>query len=107
MNGCSDMELIMEMYDGADTNLHNDTIESEQPPSYYEGKALHILKQLKDETNYFHFLNTIINDYSKLSVEHKDQIKKKMNIEPKVVIKEKVIYEKKKKKNLKPKLNNY
>ena len=102
--GCSDMELIMDMLSDDNTSIHNDSIEDGYPPSYYEGKALNILQQLKDKDNYFHFLKTILKNYNLLEDSHKKQIIKILNVQPEIIIKEKVIFQKKSK-NTKAKLN--
>lgn len=103
--GCSDMELIMDMLCDGNTDVHDDIIDEGQPPSYYEGKAIHILKQLDDTDNYFYFLKAILKNYEKLEEPRKKAIIEMLNIKPEVIIKEKIINPKKKSKNNKPKLN--
>ena len=102
------MQLIMEMLGDDNTSIHNDVINEGHQPSYYEGKALNILNQLTNTDNYFYFLMTILKDYHKLNKEQQKKIKNKMNIEPEIVIKERIIQKKgNSKKNKKPRLNNH
>lgn len=105
--GCSDMELIMEMMCDGTNNVHEDLLEENQPAAYYEGKALNILQQFKNNDDYFYFLKTILKNYSSLNETQKKEIIKDLKIKPEIVIKEKIVQSKKKSKNSKPKLNNY
>tara|TARA_Y100001970_G_C14158449_1_gene817038 strand:+ start:747 stop:1097 length:351 start_codon:yes stop_codon:yes gene_type:complete len=106
--GCSDMELIMEMMEDTENKIHNDKIDPNKESSYYEGKAINILKQFKEGKDYFYFLRSILKDYHILSIDEKEEIKKIMGIEKEIVIREKIVYKNnKKKQNSKPKINNY
>ena len=99
------MDLLMDMM--PDENIAYDTIESGQSNEYYQGQAEHILKSIDTTEHYFHFVNTILKDYRKLTDEQKEIIQKSLGIEPKVVekvvVKEKVVY----KQSKKAKLNCY
>lgn len=102
---CSDMDLIMEMLNEDDTKLHEDTINIGEPPAYYQSKAINILNQFNDIDNYFIFIKTILRDYHKLSKGQKEEMIQLLNIPSQIIIKEKIIQPKKKKKNTKPRLN--
>ena len=107
--GCSDVELIMEMMnDDSSFVLHDEVIDVGQGEAYYEAKAYSILKNLKNEDDYFFFLKAVLKKYNTLPLCRKEEIKKLMGIQKEVIVKEKIIYkEKKTKKNTKPKLNYY
>jgi len=58
----SDMEIFMDMMDSKDI-IHDEIIENNQKPEYYSSKAIHIRRQLEDNTtNYFHFLKEFVVD---------------------------------------------
>ena len=101
----SDMDILMDMM--PDENIAYDTIESGQSNEYYQGQAEHILKSIDTTEHYFHFVNTILKDYQKLTTEQKKIIQTSLGIQPKVVekvvVKEKVVY----KQSKKAKLNCY
>ena len=107
----SDTDLILESMGGLEegNNLHNDIIGSERGKSYYEAKALNILKQFNSyDEDYFYFLKTILGNYSLLSKDRQDELKKYLNIgseDPKIIYKEKIVYKEKYAKGKKPKLN--
>jgi len=101
----SDMDILMDMM--PDENIAYDTIESNKNNEYYQGQAEHILKSIDTTEHYFHFVNTILKDYRKLTDEQKKIIQTSLGIQPKivekVVVKEKVVY----KQSKKAKLNTY
>tara|TARA_Y100000591_G_scaffold294759_1_gene283572 strand:- start:2710 stop:3036 length:327 start_codon:yes stop_codon:yes gene_type:complete len=101
----SDMDILMDMM--PDENIAYDTIESDKNNEYYQGQAEHILKSIDTTEHYFHFVNTILKDYRKLTDEQKEIIQKSLGIQPKVVekvvVKEKIVY----KQSKKAKLNCY
>ena len=101
----SDMDILMDMM--PDENIAYDTIESNKNNEYYQGQAEHILKSIDTTEHYFHFVNTILKDYRKLTDEQKKIIQTSLGIQPKivekVVVKEKVVY----KQSKKAKLNCY
>ena len=101
----SDMDILMDMM--PDENIAYDTIESDKNNEYYQGQAEHILKSIDTTEHYFHFVNTILKDYRKLTDEQKKIIQKSLGIQPKVVekvvVKEKIVY----KQSKKAKLNCY
>ena len=101
----SDMDILMDMM--PDENIAYDTIESGKNNEYYQGQAEHILKHIDTTEHYFHFVNTILKDYQKLTKKQKEIIQKSLGIEPKVVekvvVKEKIVY----KQSKKAKLNYY
>lgn len=105
--GCSDMELIMDMMCDGTNNVHGDVLEGNHPYSYYEGKALNILQQLKNKDDYFYFLKSILKNYSSLDEKQKKEIIKILNIKPEVIVKEKIIQINNKSKNNKPKVNTF
>ena len=98
----SDMDILMDMM--PDENIAYDTIESGQTNEYYQGQAEHILKSIDTTEHYFHFVNTILKDYRKLTDQQKEIIQTSLGIEPKVVekvvVKEKVVYKQQKKARL-------
>ena len=101
----SDMDILMDMM--PDENIAYDTIESDKNNEYYQGQAEHILKSIDTTEHYFHFVNTILKDYRKLTDEQKKIIQTSLGIQPKVVekvvVKEKIVY----KQSKKAKLNYY
>ena len=107
--GCTDVELIMEMMnDDSSFVLHEENVEPNQNEAYYEAKAYTIIKNLKNEDDYFFFLKAIIKKYNTIPLYRKEEIKKIMGIQKEVLVKDKIIYkEKKTKKNTKPNLNRY
>ena len=101
----SDMDILMDMM--PEESIAYDTIESGKTNEYYQGYAEHILKSMdtNDTTEpYFHFVYTILKDYSKLTDQQKEIIQTTLGIQPKivekVVIKEKVVYKQAKKARL-------
>ena len=66
----SDMDILMDMM--PDENIAYDTIEPGKTNEYYQGQAEHILKSIDTTDHYFHFVHTILKDYSKLSKKQKD-----------------------------------
>ena len=105
----SDMDLLVDALGGlpAENNVYSDIeVEKGKPNEYYQGQAEYILQNIDTTEHYFHFVNTILKDYNKLTVEQKKVIQDKMGISPvikeKVVIKEKIVY-----KSKKPKVNTY
>ena len=105
----SDADLILDSMGGfADGhNLHDDIIESERGSTYYEAKAINILKQFTShDDDYFYFLKAILGNYSNLSKERQEEIKKCIGLEKEIIYKEKIVYKEKsvKGKKVKPKL---
>ena len=101
------MEEILDLFDGNETTLYQDSImDNEEPKEYYIGKAEFILKQLDDNINYFEFLKIFMKKYHTLTDSQKKELILFMNIpeREKIVIKEKIVYREKK---TKPKINNY
>ena len=105
----SDMDLLVDALGGLpdENNVYSDIeLEKGKPNEYYQGQAEYILQNIDTTEHYFHFVNTILKDYNKLTVEQKKVLQDKMGIEPvikeKVVIKEKIVY-----KTKKPKINTY
>ena len=105
--GCSDVELIMDMMnDDSSFTLHDEDVESNQTEAYYEAKAYTIIKNLKNEDDYFFFLKAVLKKFTTLPLDRKEEIKKIMGIQKEVIVKEKIIYKQQKsKRNTKPKLN--
>ena len=65
----SDMGLILDMM--PDDNVVFEAIESGKNNEYYQAHAEHILREIDTSEHYFHFVNTILKDYHKLSDEQK------------------------------------
>ena len=105
----SDMDLLVDYLEGVpdENNVYSDIeVEKGKPNEYYQGQAEYILKNIDTTEHYFHFVNTVLKDYNKLTVEQKKIIQDRMGIVPvikeKVVMKEKIVYRSKK-----PKINTY
>ena len=101
------MEEILDLFDGNETTLYQDSImDNEEPKEYYIGKAEFILKQLDKNINYFEFLKVMMKKYHELNDNQKKELIEFMNIPEKVKIVEKIktVYKEKKSK---PKINNY
>ena len=99
----SDMDLLLDMM--PDESIVYNEVEGGKSNEYYQGHAEHILKNIDTIDHYFHFVNTILKDYHKLSKEQKQTIQDSLGIQAitkeKVVYKEKIVYKGKKK----PKMN--
>jgi len=102
----SDLDIFMDMMP-ANNIIFDDDIEQEKPNSYYQGKGIHLLKQLKEKDHYFHFLQSIVVDFKKLDEDQQKCIKEIMGIRPEIIIKEKIVFKEKKVKQTKPKMNTY
>ena len=100
----NDLEIFMDMMDDIETPFV-EVVETGKNNSYYEGLGIHILKQFEETDHYFHFLKSIATKFNELSETQKKEIKTIMNIQPEVIVKEKVIIKNTNKKNRKPKLN--
>ena len=98
----SDMDILMDMM--PNESIVYETIEINKNNEYYQGHAEFILKNIDTTDHYFHFLNTILKDYHKLTDKQKEIIQKSLGIQPKivekVVVKEKIVYKQAKKANL-------
>jgi hypothetical protein len=106
--GCSDVELIAEMMgDDSEFMLHYEEVETNQDEAYYEAKAYTIIKNFKNDNDYFFFLKAVLKKYNTLPLDRKEEIKKLMGIQKEVIIKEKIVYKQQKSKKNKPKLNTY
>tara|TARA_B100001057_G_C22831604_1_gene943601 strand:- start:1537 stop:1920 length:384 start_codon:yes stop_codon:yes gene_type:complete len=90
----SDMDLLIDMM--PDESIVYNVIEEGQSNEYYQGHAEFILKNIDSTEHYFHFVNTILKDYHKLSKDQKQMIQDSLGIKPKivekVVVKEKIVY---------------
>ena len=70
--GNADMDDV----DGHDADdIAYDTIETGQTNEYYQGQAERVLKHI-DTTEHYHFVNTILKDYTKLTDTKKKSYKK-------------------------------
>jgi len=98
------MDIFMDMMEDQETPFV-EVVEPGKDNSYYQGLGIHILKQLKETDHYFHFLQSILGDYGKLSQDQKKTVEESLNIQPKIIVKEKIIVKKQKQKKLKPRLN--
>jgi hypothetical protein len=114
MSTHAEMELIMEdfMGDISFVNEDENNIETNKEKSYYIGKGIFILNQLQEDTdnfndNYFNFLSSILKDFKGLSFDKQQSLKEIMCIEDKIKIVEKRVIIQEKKKDKKPKINNY
>jgi hypothetical protein len=106
--GCSDVEILMDMMgDDSEFVLHDEKVETNQEEAYYEAKAHSIIKNFKNDDDYYFFLKAVLKKYNTLPSDKKEGIKKLMGIQKEVVIKEKIVYKQQKPKNNKPKLNTY
>ena len=99
----SDMDIITDMFDTS----YTDKINNNESKDYYIGKAEYILKQFDNIDSFYYFLKTLLKKYPDLSKDQKKEIIKTLNIKPeeKIIYRDKVTKEKKKKS--KPKLNTY
>jgi hypothetical protein len=90
----SDMDLLIDMM--PDESIVYNVIEEGQSNEYYQGHAEFILKNIDSTEHYFHFVNTILKDYHKLSKDQKQMIQDSLGIKSKivekVVVKEKIVY---------------
>ena len=102
----SDLDILMDMMPD-DNIIFDDTIEQNKPNDYYQGKGIHILKQLKEKNHYFHFMKSIVTQFHILDEDQKKILKETMGIQPEIVYKNKIIYQEKKQKIIKPKINNF
>ena len=93
------------MGDDSEFMLHDEEVETNQDEAYYEAKAYTIIKNFKNDNDYFFFLKAVLKKYNTLSLDRKEEIKKLMGIQKEVIIKEKIVYKQQKSKKNKPKLN--
>ena len=101
----TDMDIFMDMMSDQDTPFC-EIVEQGKDNSYYQGLGIHILKQLNDKDHYFHFLQSILSDYQKLTKDQQQKIEESLNIQPKFIVKEKIVVKQQKSKSKqKPKLN--
>jgi hypothetical protein len=114
MSKDAEMKLIIDdfMDDISFNNEGESNIKKNKEKSYYIGKGIFILNQLQEDTdnfndNYFNFLSSILKDFKGLSGDNQKSLKEIMCIEDKIKIVEKKVFVQEKKKNKKPKLNNY
>ena len=106
--GCSDVEILMDMMgDDSEFVLHDEKVETNQDEAYYEAKAHAIIKNFKNDDDYYFFLKAVLKKYNTLSSGRKEEIKKLMGIQKEVFIKEKIVYKQHKPKKNKPKLNTH
>ena len=104
--GCSDVEILMDMMgDDSEFVLHDEEVVTNQDEAYYEAKAHAIIKNFKNDDDYFFFLKAVLKKYNTLPLDRKEEIKKIMGIQKEVIIKEKIVYKQQKQKKNKPKLN--
>lgn len=102
----SDLEILSEMLGNTGDSLFGEIIEPDQDNSYYSSFGIELLKQFQNNDQYYNFLLSIVGDFKKLDSKQKEIIQNKMEIFPKNVIKEKIVYkEKKVSSKQKPKLN--
>ena len=104
----SDLEILSEMLGCVGDSPFGEIIQPDQENSYYSAFGIELLKQFQNNEQYYNFLLSIVGNFQKLDEEHKEMIQNKMEIFPKTIVKEKIVYkEKKTNKSQKPKLNNY
>jgi len=102
----SDMEILSEMLGCVGDSPFGEIIEHDQDNSYYSSFGIELLKQFQNNDQYYHFLLSIAGNFQQLDDSQKEMIQNKMQIFPKTIIKEKIVYQKKKvNQNQKPKLN--
>ena len=88
------MDIFMDMMSDQDTPFV-EVVESAKPNSYYQGLGIHILKQIDTNEHYFHFLQSVLENFNQLEKDQKKILQKKLGLEPKVIIQEKVVYKNK------------
>ena len=105
MSTISDLEILTDMLCDDTIYDEEDKMEECKPKEYYHGKGLFIRKQLSDSDNYFYFLETFLKGFSSLPEEQKTHLKDIMHIRPEIIVKDKIVVQKPKKKNNKPRLH--
>ena len=69
------MEEILDLFDGNENTLYQDSImDNDEPKEYYIGKAEFILKQLDNNINYFEFLKVMMKKYHELNDKQKKEL---------------------------------
>ena len=98
--------LLSDMLNGQESP-YGEIIEKNKEASYYNGFGIHLSRQVEDLDNYYNLLMGVLDKFTKLDDTQKEMLKNKMEIFPKTIVKEKIVYREKsnKTKNTKPKLN--
>ena len=109
MSTHADMESILSDMMGGDDCPYGEIIKKDQENSYYNGFGIHLSRQIENNDHYFNLLMGVVDKFKHLDEEKKQMIQNKMEIFPKTIVKEKIVYKdnssKSKKTNSKPKLN--
>tara|TARA_Y100000389_G_scaffold204694_1_gene258934 strand:+ start:2835 stop:3170 length:336 start_codon:yes stop_codon:yes gene_type:complete len=104
----SDLEILSEMLGCVGESPFGEIIQKDQDNSYYSSFGIELLKQFQNNDQYYNFLLSIVGNFQQLDDKQKEMIQNKMEIFPKTVVEEKIVYkEKKGNKSQKPKLNTY
>ena len=103
----SDLEILSEMLGCVGESPFGEIIEKDQEDSYYSSFGIELLKQFQNNDQYYQFLLSIVGNFKQLDDKQKEMIQNKMELFPKTIIKEKIVYKEKKSKSQKPKLNHY
>ena len=109
MSTHADMEIILSDMIGGDESPYGEIIKKDQENSYYNGFGMHLSRQIETSDHYFNLLMGVVDKFKNLDEEKKQMIQNKMEIFPKTIVKEKIVYKdntsKSKKTKSKPKLN--
>ena len=105
MSMLSDLEILSEMLGGVGDSPFGEIIQPDQENSYYSAFGIELLKQFQNNDQYYNFLLSIVGNFQQLDEERKEMIQNKMEIFPKTIIQEKIVYKEKKVTPKKPKLN--
>jgi hypothetical protein len=102
----SDLEILSEMLGDVGDSPFGEIIQRDQENGYYNSFGLELLKQFQNNDQYYNFLLSIVGNFQQLDDKQKEMIQNKMEIFPKTIVQEKIVYkEKPQKENGKPKLN--
>ena len=103
----SDLDILMDMM--PDEKIIVDISASFQNKiiEILKKRTIQSLKQLKEKNHYFHFMKSIVTQFHILDEDQKKILKETMGIQPEIVYKNKIIYQEKKQKIIKPKINNF
>ena len=103
----SDMEILLSDMLSGDESPYGQLIEKREDNSYYHGFGIHLSRQVDNKEHYFNLLMGVVDKFKELDDKQKEMLQNKMEIFPKTVYKDKIVYKEKptKTKKSKPKLN--
>ena len=91
----SDLEILSEMLGVSGESPFGEIIQRDQGNGYYSSFGIELLKQFQNNDQYYNFLLSIVGNFQQLDAKQKEMIQNKMEIFPKTIIQEKIVYKEK------------